>query len=289
MTALDTLRSFDNSPALREFSLSFNRGKRAAKPFIPVITRLLLVAAFVEDAFRTLIEYKSQLLFFRRELYIPSYLAFVFIALSTTATFVGAAMVFFKHLERRGAQFLLFAVVYQQVVYGRHSPITSGNIGFLLRNLCLIGTLLLLMTNQRLKDGLPALPGLPDASDKEASRDNIALVTRCLVVLLSAEMFDVIGWKWAIAIVPIAAAVLVGYKTDFMGLLLMLFYTVATLSSKQFWVIDSAEHALASFERDVMRFEFLQTMSIMSGLVMLIMSGPGALSLDEKLKRRKAW
>lgn len=286
--ALDALRTIDAVPAVRELTFAFNRAKRSAKPYVPFIARLLLISAFVEDAFRTLMEYKSQLQFFRRELSVPTFIGFLFIAISTSATFIGSTMVFFKKLEKKGAQLLLFAVVYQQIIYGRHSPITSGNTGFLIRNMCLAGTLMLMMSNQRLKDGLPALPGLPDAK-KDSSRDNIALVTRFLIGLLSLEMFDVIGWKWGLVIVPVALAVLIGYKTDFMGLLLMLFYTVATLTSKQFWFIDASAHVYAAFQRDVMRFEFLQTISIMSGLVMLIMTGPGALSLDEKLKRGKAW
>lgn len=288
MTAMDLLRSFDSIPFVKNMSLTFNRAKRAAKPYIPFITRLLLVSAFVEDAFRTLIEYKSQLYFFKRELYIPPFLALALIAISTSATFVASAMVFFKKSEKKGATILLAAVVYQQLIYGRHSPITSGNFGFLIRNLCLIGTLMLLMTNQRIKDGLPALPGIPETPGKDSSRDSIALVTRFLLGLLCVEMFDIIGWAWAFLIIPICFFVVIGYKTDVMAMLLMLFYTIATVSSKQFWFID-ANHAKAAFERDVMRFEFLQTISIMSGLVMLVMSGPGALSLDEKLKRGKKW
>lgn len=288
MTAMDALRAFDSIPMVKDLSLTFNRAKRAAKPYVPFIIRMLLISAFVEDAFRTLLEYRSQLYFFQSELYIPRFLAFILIAASTIATFVGSAMIFFKKAEKKGATLLLGAVVYQQVVYGRHSPITSGNFGFLIRNLCLIGTLMLLMTNQRVKDGLPALPGIPETGSKYSSRDNIALVTRFLVGLLCVEMFDIIGWAWAFLIVPICFSIVIGYKTDVMALLLMVFYTVATISSKQFWFID-ATHTKAVFERDVMRFEFLQTISIMSGLVMLIMSGPGALSLDEKLKRSKKW
>lgn len=288
---LDTLRSFDGLPFVREASLAFNRGKRALRPYFPTITRVLLVSAFIEDAFRTLMEYKSQLLFFQRELYIGTYLALLLIGVSTSATFIGAAMVFFKRCEKQGARLLLFAVIYQQMIYGRHSPITSGNLGFLVRNLCLVGTLLLMMSNNRVADGLPALPGLMmhGSSSSESHRDTVALVTRILIVLLCGEMFDLIGWMWALVIVPIAFAVLIGYKTDVMGLLLMGFYSVATLSSKQFWFIDTSAHVYAGFERDVMRFEFLQTISIMSGLVMLIMTGPGQLSLDSKLNQRKAW
>lgn len=288
MTAMDALRAFDSIPMMKEMSLTFNRAKRAAKPYVPFITRVLLVSAFVEDAFRTLLEYRSQLYFLKRELSIPTVLGFILIGASTTVTFIGSAMVFFKKAEKKGAILLLGAVIYQQIVYGRHSPITSGNFGFLVRNLCLIGTLMLIMTSRRIKDGLPALPGLPETGSKDSSRDNIALVTRFLVGLLCVEMFDVIGWTWAFIIIPICFSVLIGYKTDVMALLLTTFYTVATITSKQFWFIDET-HAQAVFERDVMRFEFLQTISIMSGLVTLIMSGPGALSLDEKLKRGKKW
>lgn len=288
MTALDLLRAIDAIPFVQNISLTFNRTKHKARPYIPFITRILLISAFVEDAFRTILEYKSQLFFFSHELHVPNFIALFLIAISTISTFVASFMVFIKKTEKRGAQILVAAVLYQQIIYGRHSPITSGNLGFLVRNLCLIGTLMLLMTNQRIKDGLPALPGIPDIGNKESARDTIALVTRFVLGLLCVEMFDIIGWHWAIVMIPLCFSMLIGYKTDFMGLLLMTFYTVATVTSKQFWVIDPT-HPHAALKRDVMRFEFLQTLSIMSGLLMLIMSGPGALSLDEKLKRGKAW
>ncbi|CAN8066399.1 unnamed protein product [Agarophyton chilense] len=286
---MNMLQAIDAHPIIRGLTSHFNRLKRSARPYVPFITRALLVLAFAEDAAHTLMEYRSQLQFFKRELYIPRLFAFLFIAISTSATFVGCTMVFFTKKEKKGAQLLIFATVYQQLVYGRHSPITSGNLGFLIRNLCLCGTLMLLMSGQRIKHGLPALPGLPDAPDKDGKRHSVALMTRLLLGLLTLEMFDVIGWTWAVAIVPVACAVVVGYKTDFMGVLLMIFYIVATMSSKQFWMIDASAHVYAAFKRDVMRFEFLQTISIMSGLLMLIMSGPGALSLDAKLRRGKAW
>lgn len=288
MAFLKLLRAIDNAPVMRNMTLAFNRAKRSVRPYVPILTRVLLVSAFIEDAFRTIIEYKSQVLFFRRELYLSKLLALFLIAVSTLSTFAGCFLVFFKKHEKRGAQILIGAVIYQQVIYGRHSPITSGNMGFFIRNLCLIGTLLLLMTNQRIKDGLPALPGIPDGGTKDGPRDTIALMTRLLLGVLCLEMFDVIGWGWAFIITPLCFGMLLGYKTDVMGLLLMGFYIIATVTSKQFWSIQGS-HPHAAFARDVMRFEFLQTLSIMSGLVMLVMSGPGALSLDEKLKRGKAW
>lgn len=288
MTAIEALRSIDSLPAVRSAALHFNRGKRAVRPYASLIARVLLVSTFVEDALRTIFEYQAQVMFFRRELHIPKFLALILITVSTSVTLAGVTMVFRKKWEKRGAQLLLGAVAFQQLIYGRHSPITSGNAGFLVRNLCLAGTLCLLMTSHRVKDGLPALPGIPDGGSKDSIRDNIALASRLLFGLLSLEMFDVIGWIWGVVVVPVTFAVLVGYKTDFMGLLLMCFYTFATFTSKQFWMIDT-HNARAVYLRDVMRFEFLQTISIMGGLTMLIMHGPGEISVDHKVKRGKAW
>lgn len=287
--AIDALRAVDANPVVQQVSHALNRVKRATKPYAPFMTRALLVLAFVEDAIHTLVEYKSQLHFFERELWIPRYVALMLILTSTSATLVGSVMVFFNKLEKNGAKLLLFATVYQQLIYGRHSPITSGNLGFLIRNLCLCGTLLLVMSAQRVRDGLPALPGLPEMRDKHAQRHNVALLTRILMALLSVEMFDVIGWGWSFIMCPIALAVVVGYKTDMMGALLMSFYVLATVSSKQFWRIDASAHVYMAFKRDVMRFEFLQTVSILSGLLVLITTGPGALSLDDSMRRSKAW
>lgn len=288
MSTFTKPRAIDALPFIRNMSLAFNHAKCMARPYLRFVTRVLLVSVFVEDALRTILGYKSHLIFYRRELFIPNFLALFLIAVSTIFTFVASFMVFLKKAEKRGAQILIAVVLYQQVMYGRHSPIASGNFGFLVRNSCLIGTLMLFMTNQRIKDGLPALPGIPHTSSKDSARDTIAFVTRFVLGLLCLEMFDRLGWHWAFIIVPLCLAMLIGYKMDVIGLLLMAFHVVNIVTSKQFWIIDQS-HPQAVFERDVVRFEFLQTISIMSGLLMLVMSGPGALSLDEKLKRGKTW
>lgn len=288
-SALDALQALDAHPSVQNMTASFNRYKRMSRPYVPYILRLLLVSTFVEDAGRTLFEFSVQQDFYWDQLYIPRPISFLLILISTLTTFAAAVLLFLKPTQRLATKLLLGLVIYQQLIYGRHSPITSGNFGFLIRNLCLIGTLLLLLLKAS-TPGSQTLPGIPDPPRKdEARRDGIALATRVLLGLLCLEMFDVISWYWGFIMLPLSAAIVVGYKTDVMALFLVVFYVVATLFSKQFWFIDASKHAYAAFYRDVIRFEFLQTLSIMSGFVVLIMSGPGALSLDEQLKRRKAW
>lgn len=254
--------------------------KQAVTPYIPVLIRLLLVSVFVEDACSTLLQYRGHVQFYWREFSVPSAPAHFVIAVSAMATFLGAAMLFVQPLEQRGSHLLMLAVAYQQAVYGRHSPVTSGNTGFLLRNLCLLGTLTLLHDTAMRDAARSALPALSPPSDKNGGRLSVvALATRCFMVLLCGEMMDTVPRASLLVMLPIALAVLLGYHSQVMALCLMLFYMVVTLTSKQFWMIDTA------LERGVMRFEFCQAASIMSGLLLLSFTGPGNLSIDSRMKK----
>lgn len=269
-------------------SATLMHGRDAMGPLVPVVARMLLVLAFIEDAFCTLLQYDDQTVFFRLEYAIPPALSLPLIGLSTSAMFLGAVMIFLKPIERRGAQLLLLSVVYQQVVYGWNSPITSGNIGFFLRNLCLIGTLCLFIAHSRVHDGLPILPELSQAptSLKDAKcRDAAAFGTRLLIALHCVEMLFVVPRSLILIIVPIALALFCGYRTNVIGVLLLLIYLCVTFSTKKFWLISSSSYANAAFERDVMRYEFFQSISITSGLLLLIKTGPGDLSLDNQLMK----
>ena len=73
--------------------------------------------------------------------------------------------------------------------------------------------------------------------------------------------------------------VAVGFKARYSAMLLVAILCVANIFMNQWW-----KHGHGSAERDFLRYDFFQTLSIIGGFMLLLNSGPGDLSFD---KRRK--
>ena len=265
--------------------------KRFIKPVAPMITRILIVSTFIEDAIRTLGELPSQQLFFHHALGVPPLMAKAVIIPAAVVTLLASALFMYPSTHVKGAKILLACVAYQQIVYGRHSAITTGNLGFLIRNLCMSGTLLLFLTVPKRATDQPVLPGGANATSariRRGARDNAALLVRVLFALACIEMFDVVGWWWAVLIVPTSIALVFGYQAELCAILLLSFYAVGAIIANPFWTVSVIDKEMAHM-RELMRYEFVQTVSILAGLLLIIMSGPGAFSVDNKLQQGKAW
>lgn len=286
MSALELLRSLSSQPLMAALNSRISRLKRLARPIAPGLTRALVASTFVEDGFRTLFELPSQIAFFSTALGIPSVLSRFVIIIAVLTSLASTTMFLLPRTTARGAKALLGCVLYQQLVYGRHSALTAGNFGFLVRNACMAGTLALFLTKNTPE---PALPGAgTGARLRKGARDNAALLVRILFALACFEMFDVVGWGWALVIVPAACALVVGFQAEICAILLIFFYTLGAAVANPFWSVSVTSKEMLHM-RDLMRYEFLQTVSILGGLLLVIMSGPGAFSVDSKLRQGKAW
>ena len=155
-----------------------------------------------------------------------------------------------------------------------------------MRNLCRAGSLLLLSAQARMREGKSALPGLLDTGDQSTVVEYCRLAGRVLIVLLSLEFLTTLGPVGTILTLPVILAVLVGYQSGISGALLLGFYFVHNMINSPFWFVDSST-PYGSFEKEVKRFEFVQTLSIMGGLLLFVSSGSGTLSVDDRLNKRK--
>lgn len=265
--------------------------KKEAAPYLPTLVRVLLIATFVEDGVRVLFELPHQVDFLRLQYYMPSFVATFLLVGNVLVSFLGCGLVVAQKkiargaYETHGSYLLLACVLYQQVMYGRHSPIGSGNWGFLVRNLCLAGSLLLISCQVRLAAGQSALPmGLLDgqSSNKKQTVAYMQAGSRLLLVLLAMEFVATLGWTGTILTMPVILAVLVGFHLEISGFLLLSLYFVHNVLNSSFWSVNG------TYMREIMRYEFVQTISIMAGLILMISVGPGAISVDE-IRGRKAF
>lgn len=246
-------------PGLREAVVTANRYGKRLSPWFPFVVRLLLVSTFLEDGIRVLLELPHQIAFLRSEYYIPSFIAALMLLTNIIVSFVAVAVILARKRFLRGkhesnaAYVLIGCVLYQQVLYGRHSPIASGNIGFLVRNLCLSGAILLVSAQARMAAGRSAFPlGILDSgrTDKKTTVSYMQLASRVLLVLLGMEFVVTLGSWGTLLTVPVILAVLVGYKLEISGSILLLLYFYHNVSGSAFW---RASHSV--YMSQIMQYE----------------------------------
>ena len=229
---------------------SARKARRLLNPYLPTIVRVLLVSTFVEDGLRVLQELDHQISFLTNQYFLPSAIAGMMLFGNIAVSFVGVFLVLAQKRISRGAYetlaayLLIGCVLYQQALYGRHSPIGSGNIGFLVRNLCLSGSLLLISCQARMAEGRSALPlGILDSgTDKKTTVAYMQLTSRILLVLLAIEFIATLGVIGTILTVPVICAVLAGYRLEISGGMLLALYFVHNILNSAFWAESSSTY-----------------------------------------------
>ncbi|KAK4526285.1 hypothetical protein GAYE_SCF22MG4199 [Galdieria yellowstonensis] len=261
--------------------------KRTVKKALPLLTRIFLVATFIEDSVRGILQRKLQILFLQHIYRVPYFLAAAFLFSCIIMALGASSCIVLRWHEDRAAWMLLGYIALQQALYGKYAP--QGKWGFFVRNLCICGSLLILVANSRLKKGYALLPGLgksANAASHSRFPEYIQLASRCLMALLSLEFVTSMGWIGTLLSLPVVLSVLVGFKTQLCALLLMGLYAIHNVLASAFWYLHNAGASWeVDIQRDVKLFEFVQTISIMGGLGLLSSSGPGALSFDEQRKK----
>lgn len=251
---------------LRSAVVQANRAGKVVSPYMPLVVRLLLVSTFVEDGVRVLLELRHQIAFLQNEYHIPSFIAGFMLLSNIFISFVAVAVILARKRFARGrheslaAYVLIGCVLYQQLMYGRHSPIASGNVGFFVRNLCLSGSILLVSCQARMASGRSALPmGILDSgsTDKKTTVAYMQLASRILLVLLALEFLVTLGTFFTVLTLPVIIAVLVGYKLEISGSILLFLYFLHNLLNSAFW---QSRHT--SYMSQIMQYEYVLSLLV---------------------------
>lgn len=249
------------------------------KPYLPVIGRFLIVATFFEDGFRILSQWNAQVSYIWTYRGVPRFLTVLYLALNIFFMYAGSASVIWHRHLLIGVGVLLFVIISQALVYG-----LLFNFSFFFRNLSVIGGLLMVMSDAFVHDRRSlSLPGLPVIEDKDRSK-YFMLTGRVLMIFLflayvateRLTMLSLIG-----VLIGMASCVLVviGYKARLSAAVLILILLYRNLTANQYWNFESGNPV-----RDFLRYEHFQIMSIIGGLLLVVNTGAGALSIDEKKK-----
>jgi ER-derived vesicles protein len=166
---------------------------------------------------------------------------------------------------------------------------------FTFRNLSVIGGLLMVVSEE-LRQSKIKWAGLPQLTDPSAiNRTYFQLAGRVLLIFLFLGLIFR-GERWTalrivFSTIGLLACVMVavGFKAKYSAMFLVALLSIFNIVINNFW---SATH---STQRDFLqyspalqmthrRYDFFQTLSITGGLLLLVIVGPGGLSVDEKKK-----
>lgn len=273
------------------------------KPFLGDIGRFLLVVTFLEDALRIFMQWSEQIGFMTNYRSCPRFLAHLFLFYTSVTMIVGSGMALVRFRMPVACALLASVLVIQTLGYGLlFQP------SFMLRNFSLIGGLLLLLADwincggtlfsvrlpssssgasRRIPpgSGLLLIPGLPAIiSDSERST-YVSLFGRILLVLLFCALglhgkFTPLKIVMTILCAISCLMVAVGFKAKHSAMFLVAILSVSNILINPWWT-----HSKDSAERDFLRYDFFQMLSIMGGFLLLANSGPGELSVDAGKKK----
>lgn len=247
------------------------------KPYLSHVGRFLLVVTFLEDALRIYMQWGDQLRYMQIYRRFPSGLSHLFLFYNVMAMLCGSGMAVAKVRTGAACSLLASVVVLQSFGYGLVS-----NMSFMARNVSLIGGILLLLVESKAKRSVFA--GLPMMSQVEKGT-YISLLGRVLLICLFGSLTfsgDRSGpFKSVFLVLSLLSSVMVavGFKARYSALFLVAILSLFNVLMHQWWNLHPE-----SAERDFLRYDFFQTLSIIGGFLLLADAGPGELSIDEKKK-----
>ncbi|CAM1506904.1 Fc.00g065450.m01.CDS01 [Cosmosporella sp. VM-42] len=247
------------------------------KPYLPAIGRFLIVVTFLEDALRIITQWSDQLLYLHDYRHIPSGITHIFLITNVIAMFCCSTLVIIRKYSDYAVAGLMGVVVTQALGYG-----LIFDLNFFLRNLSVIGGLLMVFSDSWVRKS-KAFAGLPQIDEKDRKM-YFQLAGRVLLIFLFVGFVFSGEWSlWRVMVSLMGAVaclmVVVGFKAKYSATLLVLILSIFNILVNNFWTLH--EHHP---HKDFAKYDFFQILSIVGGLLLLVNSGPGQFSIDEKKK-----
>ncbi|KAJ2722811.1 ER-derived vesicles protein erv29 [Coemansia sp. Benny D115] len=251
---------------------------RPLKPYIPWVARTLLVSTFIEDAVRIVVQWQNQLYFLQAYRGFPWGISHFFLMINVVTMLVCSALAISRRQTEMAVGGLFAVIVVQGFAYG-----LIFDFKFFMRNLSVVGGLLMLLAESLLAKRRNVFAGLPSISDEDKSK-YVLLGGRILLVLLFVSF--VFSGSFSVTRLIVSAIggmsclmVAVGFKAKYSAIVLVTILSVFNLMVNNWWSID-----FNPTHRDFVKYDFFQTLSIMGGFLLLVNVGPGGFSVDEKKK-----
>lgn len=156
------------------------------------------------------------------------------------------------------------------------------DMSFFLRNLSVIGGLMMVLSESMVKRK-QMFAALPQLSETDR-RMYLQLAGRILLIFLFIGSAFHGDWSFVRVLVSLfglaaCGMVAIGFKAKWSAMFLVLFLSTLNMFVNNFW---SVQHSY--YKRDFLRYDFFQSLSTVGGFLLLVSTGPGGLSYDEKKK-----
>ncbi|KAH8921027.1 putative ER to Golgi transport-related protein [Atractiella rhizophila] len=249
------------------------------KPYVPGLGRFLIIVTFLEDALRIITQWGDQLYFLQRHRNFPWGLSHLFLTVNVVAMLAGSFFVVRRQRQEIAVGALLAVVIAQGFGYG-----LIFDLNFFLRNLSVVGGLLMVLSDS-LSKNRSLFAGIPSLELNESDRRKyFQLAGRILLIFLFIG-FVINGkltlFKIFVSLIGLVACVMVavGFKAKFSAVFLVLLLSMFNILINNFWSVHK-NHP----QRDFLKYDFFQTLSIVGGLMLLANMGAGGFSVDERKK-----
>jgi len=250
---------------------------RRSKHVLPHIARLCLISTFLEDGIRMYMQWSEQRDYMDVSWKCGYFLATLFVFINLIGQLGGCIMVLWRFRVDIACGILFFIVVLQTLAYS-----ILWDFQFLMRNLALIGALLLVLAESRV-EGKSLLAGVPSTGENKP-KTYLQLTGRVLLVFMFITLLRM-ELSFMQILQNIIGSILmilvgVGFKTKLSALILVTWLTVLNLYFNAWWTIPAYKPM-----RDFLKYDFFQTLSVIGGLLMVVSLGPGGVSMDEHKKK----
>lgn len=248
------------------------------KHILPHLGRIFLCSTFIEDGFRMFHQWGEQRDYINNTWNCGWFLAVMFVLINLTVQ-IGASLMVIARKQVQPACYSLFCIVFLQTF----AYSILWDLKFLARSLSLVGAILLLLAENQKEKGnvFHNMPMMDDPS--KTTKNYMQLAGRLLLVLMfitllkfnmnPLEIFrNLVG-------ITLIVVIAIGFKTKLMSVVMILWLLTLNFFFNNFW-----KHRSTSIMYDFKKYDFFQTMTVVGGLIILIIIGPGGLSVDEKKK-----
>lgn len=248
------------------------------KFYLPFVARLCLLSSFIQDNFviisfwRELLELADGDTF---EMFILAIIALCFVVRT-----IGCVWVLYRRRMCLACGLIVASTIVQNCLAETFHDSTT-----ILYTVSVFGGLIFLVAESRGK-AKTLFAGVPEIENNKP-KDYLQLGGRCLVILmffnfitLDTSSFllvlqDVFGFGMVIL-------VFIGYKTNLSVFATLLYLNVVNAYENNWWSVPLNE----SYYRMYVRHRFVQGVAVSGGLLMIVLHGPGGISID---KAKKEW
>jgi uncharacterized membrane protein YphA (DoxX/SURF4 family) len=266
--------------------------KKNRKDFLSTVGPFLLVVTFVEDGLRIFLRWGEQIHYMTSVMNMSWWFGVVCLLLSA-ATQLGASSLVIRPSTikpsrvKPGCYALLVFVAIQPFMYGQ-----ARDVDFMCRSITLAGGLLLLIWSENDKQRRNENMGIPMDAE-EVGADRLQLCGRLFLTFIfffqaiydehgglhkafsNPSFFGIAG---SLLLLGLSGLVCAGFKTEWSALILTVVLGISNCFMYPFW---SVHERLVDFYK----YYFFQTLSVMGGMMLLALHGPGGISLDQGAKK----